>query len=121
MAADRAGERGSATIWGIGWMAVCASLAAVVTCAALGTAQQHAVDGAADLAAVAAAAAIQRGQDGCTAAAVSATANRVALVGCRVVGERVEVRTSSRARLPFGLDLTVRGRARAGPGPGAGP
>jgi secretion/DNA translocation related TadE-like protein len=117
MVVDRAGERGSATIWGIGWMAVCASLAAVVTCAALCTAKQHAVDGAADLAAVAAAAAIQGGQDGCAAAAVTASANRVELVGCTVDGDRVEVRTSSRARLPFGLSLSMRGRSRAGPDP----
>lgn len=121
MAADRGGDRGSATIWGVGWMAVCASLAAVVTCAALGTAQQHAVDGAADLAAIAAATAIQRGQDGCTAAAMSATNNGVVLAGCTVAGELVEVRTSSRARLPFGLNLTMSGLARAGPDPGAGP
>jgi secretion/DNA translocation related TadE-like protein len=117
MAADRTSERGWATIWGVGWMAVYASLAVVVTCAALCTARQHAVDGAADLAAVAAAAAIQAGQDGCAAAAVTASANRVVLVGCIVDGERVEVRTSSRARLPFGLGVTMRGRSRAGPDP----
>jgi secretion/DNA translocation related TadE-like protein len=117
MAADRAGERGSATVWGIGWMAVFTSLAAVITCAALCTAEQHAVDGGADLAALAAAAAIQAGHDGCAAAAVTASANRVVLVGCTVDGERVDVRTSSRARLPFGLNLTLVGRSRAGPDP----
>jgi secretion/DNA translocation related TadE-like protein len=117
MAADRAGERGSATIWGIGWMAVCASLAAVITCAAVCTAEQHAVDGAADLAAVAAAAALQSGHDGCAAAAVTASANRAVLVGCTVDVERVEVRTSLQAPLPFALSLTVIGRSRAGPDP----
>lgn len=113
--ADRRGERGSATIWGLGWMGVCAALAGVVTIGALATAHQHAVDGAADLAAIAAAAAIQRDDDPCAAARSSAVANRAVLTGCHIDGPRVDVRTMSRASLPFGLRLTLVGDARAGP------
>jgi secretion/DNA translocation related TadE-like protein len=96
-------------------MGVCVALAAVVTVGAVATARQHAVDGAADLAAVAAAAAIQRDHDACAAARVSAVANRVVLVGCAVHGERVDVRTASTASLPFGLRVTLVGHAAAGP------
>jgi secretion/DNA translocation related TadE-like protein len=113
--ADRRTEHGSATIWALGWMGVSAALAAVVTIGALVTARQHQVDGAADLAAIAAAAAIQRDAAPCPAARVAAAANQATLVACSADGQRVDVRTRAIAVLPFGLRVTLVGHARAGP------
>ena len=70
---------------------------------------------AADLAALAGAAAVQRGADGCPAAAPVAVANGAVVTRCRVDGEDVhlEVRTTS-VRL-LGRLVRPRAEARAGP------
>lgn len=107
----RRADRGSATVWSLGVIAVlCAVFAAVL---ALGQAVvvRHRAAGGADLAALAAA---DHWADG--GAAACARAERVAaaqgtrLVRCALVGETSDV-TAASGRGPF----TARVRARAGP------
>ena len=70
---------------------------------------------AADLAALAGAAAVQRGGEGCPAARATATDNGARLERCRVQGE--EVRVTARVPSPplLGRVVVLRAVARAGP------
>lgn len=77
----------------------------------------RAAQAAADLAALAGAAAAQRGEEPCAAAARIASANDSAVTGCSVVGDDVWVTVDRPAPALFGRSATVRGRARAGPAP----
>ncbi|MCC5479568.1 flp pilus-assembly TadE/G-like family protein [Streptomyces sp. JA03] len=107
-------DRGSATVWSLGAMAVlCAVFGAVL---ALGQAVvvRHRAAGGADLAALAAAAHWEEGgAAACTRAGWVAAAQGVRLVRCTIVGETSDV-TAASGRGPF----TAEARARAGP---AGP
>ncbi len=70
---------------------------------------------AADLAALAGAAALQDGGDACGQAAAVATRNRAHLSGCEVDGWNVAVDVTARTSpLPGGV-LELRARGRAGP------
>ena len=71
---------------------------------------------AADLAALAGAAALQHGRDPCQAADRSAQLNDVTVMVCEVDGQTVTVQVSRLAPRMFGRDVIVRARARAGPG-----
>ncbi|TQK97478.1 secretion/DNA translocation related TadE-like protein [Streptomyces puniciscabiei] len=107
-------DRGSATVWSLGAMAVlCAVFGAVL---ALGQAVvvRHRAAGGADLAALAAAAHWEEGgAAACTRAERLAAAQGVRLVRCAIVGETSDV-TAASGRGPFAAEA----RARAGP---AGP
>lgn len=107
-------DRGSATVWSLGAMAVlCAVFGAVL---ALGQAVvvRHRAAGGADLAALAAAAHWEQGgAAACARAERVAAAQGVRLVRCTVVGETSDV-TAASGRGPFAAEA----RARAGP---AGP
>ncbi|MEV6803194.1 Rv3654c family TadE-like protein [Streptomyces sp. NPDC051132] len=120
-------DRGSATVWSLGAIAVlCAVFGAVL---ALGHAVvvRHRAAGGADLAALAAADHwTQGGTSACARAGRLAAAQGVRLVRCVIVGDTSDV-TAAAGRGPF----TVEVRARAGPpgpvppgapdGPGTGP
>lgn len=112
-------ERGSGTA-----LAMVAVLL-LATCGLAGTvlgavaSVQRRVESAADLAALAGAAAVQRADDGCAAAARVARSNEARVLGCAVVGDEVEVRLARTLRLPVLHGVTLRARARAGPTPGA--
>lgn len=108
-------EHGMATVWAVGWMAVCLTVAWVALVLAAAAARQHQVDGAADLVSLSAAARLQRGGDACAAAASVAGANRVVLDECQVDGTDVRVAVRAPLDLPFGIHRWVRGEARAGP------
>lgn len=71
---------------------------------------------AADLAALAGAQAIARGEDGCVAAAAIAEANEAGLSGCQQLGADVLVEVRRAARPGFGLAFELSARSRAGPG-----
>jgi secretion/DNA translocation related TadE-like protein len=77
---------------------------------------------AADLAALAGAAALQHGRDPCQAARSIASANEAALVECRVTGRDVVVRTEVSGPRWLGQQGDLVAEARAGPAgaPGAG-
>ncbi|CAM5709304.1 hypothetical protein SAURM35S_01616 [Streptomyces aurantiogriseus] len=110
----RGSDRGSATVWTLGAIAVLCVVFGVVLALGQAVLARHRAAGGADLAALAAA---DHWTDGATAAC--ARAERVAraqgarLVRCAVVGEISDV-TAASGRGPFAAEV----RARAGP---AGP
>ena len=116
-------ERGAATVLALAMM----GLLVVVTVAVGGVvgviATHRTAQAAADLAALAGAAALQDGGDACDRAGVVATRNHARLAACRVEGWDVSVEVvADTARLPGGV-LDLRARGRAGPvqdGSGAG-
>ncbi|MCT9084401.1 Rv3654c family TadE-like protein [Streptomyces fulvoviolaceus] len=111
---DRFSDRGSATVWSVGMIAVLCVVFGVVLALGQAVVVRHRAAGGADLAALAAA---DHWADGGTGAC--ARADRVAraqgarLVRCAVVGEISDV-TAASGRGPFTAEI----RARAGP---AGP
>lgn len=70
---------------------------------------------AADLASLAAAAAWQRGEDACVAAAHLARSNEADLVGCSVLGEDVLVTVQVAGPRWLGQSADLTAQARAGP------
>ncbi|MED7928283.1 Rv3654c family TadE-like protein [Nonomuraea sp. LP-02] len=113
-----AGERGSATLWGVALMGL---LMAVATAfATVGTARvaRHRVNDAADLSALAAARlALLDPQEACARAGALAADNGVEMTRCEISGEVADVWTALSISLPVVGTGTVRGRARAGPAP----
>ncbi len=107
------GQTGYATIWALAWLAACLTLGWVGVAAAAVVTAQHHLDGAADLAAVAAAAELQRSGNGCPTAASTAAANGVRLANCAVSGSDVQVVVATAVTVPF--RLTLKAVARAGP------
>ena len=108
-------QRGAATVVGV-------ALAGLLTTFAFGCAGAGAVvvahrrsQAAADLAALAGAAALQRGSDACAAATDIAGRNQAELASCSVTGDDVlvEVRTTTGPMLGHRYPLSA--RARAGP------
>jgi secretion/DNA translocation related TadE-like protein len=107
-------EDGSASVLAI--VMVGALTAAAMLVGAVGgvVADQRRVESSADLAALAAAGALQAGEDPCAAAATATRRNGGRLTGCVVNGEEVSVRvTRSQVVLAHRLELV--GRARGGP------
>jgi len=76
---------------------------------------QRRADAAADLAALAGAAAHQRGDAACAAAGRIAAANLTEVVECAVTGEDVTVAVVARVDSLFERTWELSGRARAGP------
>ncbi len=109
----RRGCEGAGSVLAVSMMGVLVT----VTLAAAGVvgvvAAHRVAQSAADLAALAGAAALQDGGDACGRAAAVADRNQARLTGCEVAGWNVSVVvTADTARLPGGvLDLSARGRA----------
>jgi secretion/DNA translocation related TadE-like protein len=115
---QRVDERGAGSVLAVAMM----GLLVTVTIAAAGVvgviATHRTAQAAADLAALAGAAALQDGGDACAQAATVAGRNRAQLNGCDVDGWNVTVVvTANTARLPGGV-LDLRARGRAGPAVG---
>ncbi|MFF5371975.1 Rv3654c family TadE-like protein [Streptomyces sp. NPDC013187] len=104
-------DKGSATVWSVGAIAVLCVVFGVVLALGQAVVVRHRAAGGADLAALAAA---DHWADGdaaaCARAGRVATAQGVRLVRCEVAGEISDV-TAASGRGPF----TVEVRARAGP------
>jgi secretion/DNA translocation related TadE-like protein len=103
------GVMGALSLFGLGVMCMATYLAAV-----------HHVRGAADLAALSGAVAVQAGEDGCEAATRMAHANETSLLTCDRVGDAVDfvisVRVAGRVGLNVpGLPAKIIGFAHAGP------
>ena len=103
------GVMGALSLFGLGVMCMATYLAAV-----------HHVRGAADLAALSGAVAVQAGEDGCAAATRVAQANETSLLTCDRVGDAVDfvisVRVAGRVGLNIpGLPTKIIGFAHAGP------
>jgi secretion/DNA translocation related TadE-like protein len=110
-------ERGSATVHAAVLIALLATVTLVaVSVAGLFVGQRRAA-AAADLAALAGAAAVQHGGNGCSAAGRIAAQNHTRLSGCAADGDVVSVRVTARVRSWFATDVAVHARARAGPAP----
>jgi secretion/DNA translocation related TadE-like protein len=100
---------GALSLFGLGVMCMATYLAAV-----------HHARGAADLAALSGAVAVQAGEDGCAAANRMARANETSLLRCDHVGDAVNfvisVKVVRRVRLNVpGLPGKITGSAHAGP------
>lgn len=115
----RRGESGAATVAALGVVGLLLLVAGAAAGAVGIVVGQRRAQAAADLAALAAASALQQARAPCTAAAVLASRNRVRLTGCRVEGEEVVVSVELDLPTVF-AGRTIRGRARAGPDQSAG-
>ncbi|MEG8276628.1 Rv3654c family TadE-like protein [Streptomyces sp. AHA2] len=106
-----ASDRGSATVWSVGAVAVLCVVFGVVLALGQAVVIRHRAAGGADLAALAAADHWAEGAtEACALAGRVARAQGVRLVRCEVTGEISDV-TAASGRGPF----TARVRARAGP------
>lgn len=104
-------DRGSATVWAVGAIAVLCAVFGAVLAFGQAVVIRHQVEGAADLAALAAADHWTKGAEGaCTTAERVAEAQGSRLVRCELQGEISDV-TAASAMGP----LTAESRARAGP------
>ena len=108
-------ETGSASMWLIPMIAVIGVVTLVLAHVGAALVERREAQSAADLAAVAGAAALQRGEDGCARAAAIAGRNEAELVGCAVSGSRITVRVRRHVEVPILGELPVTARARAGP------
>ena len=104
---------GSATIYVLALAAALMTVSAVVTGFAGLTVAKHRAVTAADLAALAAAAAVTT--DPCAVATETARHNGARVTECVQEGSDVLVAVGVPAQAPFGLRPLVRARARAGP------
>ncbi|MGO4258163.1 Rv3654c family TadE-like protein [Marmoricola sp. RAF53] len=116
---SRRGERGAATVAALGLVGLLLLVAGAAAGAVGMVVGQRRVQAAADLAALAAASALQQARAPCEAGAEIASRHRVRLTGCRVEGEEVDVSVELELPSVF-AGRTIRGRARAGPDPPRG-
>ncbi len=112
-----AGDRGAASLLVATCVAVLLTIGAALGVVAALVRSHRSAQSAADLAALAGAAAWQRGVDACPAASRIAEANRAELVVCRREGEDVLVRVVLTGPRWLGQGADLVGEARAGPGP----
>lgn len=104
-------DRGSATVWSVGAIAVLCVVFGVVLALGQAVVVRHRAAGGADLAALAAADHWAEGGEGaCARAGEVARAQGARLVRCVIVGETSDV-TATAGRGPFAAEV----RARAGP------
>lgn len=113
-------ERGAATVTMTPFLGILVLVAALLAFQGGIVVAQRKVQAAADLAALAAAAAGQRGQDACAAAQAFAAHNSARLTGCRLEGPggaEALVTVARAGPTLLGREVTVRASARAGPAP----
>jgi secretion/DNA translocation related TadE-like protein len=115
-AAPRRDERGSVTPFAVACLGVLVLLGAALGVVAAMVAAHRIAQGAADLASLAAASAVSRGEDGCAAAASVASANGTRLTGCAVDGFDVTVTVEAPGPRWLGQAADLAAEARAGPG-----
>jgi secretion/DNA translocation related TadE-like protein len=108
-------ERGSASVLAVVLVGALSVAAVLVAAVGAVVADQRRVASAADLAALAGAAAVQAGRDGCARAGAIAHRNAARIASCVVSGDVVLVRTTRRTAPLLGRRVTVSSAARAGP------
>lgn len=119
-ALSRRDQRGAATVLVMPFVGVLALVTVVLAFQGGVLVTQRRVQAAADLAALAGAAALQHDDDGCAAAAAVADRNGSRLTGCQVsgpAGRDVVVTVERDGPTVLGRSVTVEGSARAGPDP----
>jgi len=109
------GQRGSATVYALVFIGLLTTLALVALAIAGLFVGHRKAAAAADVAALAGAAALQHGRPGCEAAGRISAANRVQLVSCETYGAVVDVEVALDAQSAFGATFVATGEARAGP------
>ncbi len=114
-APSRKGERGAATSAAVVVLAVLLLLTSALVAGAGVLVSQRRAAAVADLAALAGAVAVQRGDDPCAATEELVARSRAALAHCAVVGEDVRVVVRVELGDVAGLPLRVSARGRAGP------
>jgi secretion/DNA translocation related TadE-like protein len=112
----RAGEAGAVSVLVVALVGLVLMLGLAASFVTATASAHRRAQAAADLAALAGAVALGRGEDACGAAAQVAASNGAAVRTCRIEGRDVvvEVGVSGPEHRGFGWD--PRGRARAGPG-----
>ena len=113
-------QRGAATVLVMPFVGVLALVTVVLAFQGGVLVTQRRVQAAADLAALAGAAALQRGEDGCAAASTVAGGNGARLTGCQVsgtAGRDVVVVVERPGPAVLGRSVKVEASARAGPAP----
>ena len=110
-------DQGSATIWtlGVALLFLAATYVVLVVCVAVGA--RHRAEAAADLAALAGAAAAQNGADGCASAATIAYANGASVTSCDLADDgtvTVRVRVVAPPSVARWKTSAVEATARAG-------
>lgn len=108
-------EQGSATVLGTMFIGLLTVVAMLIAALAGVVTDQRRVESAVDLAALAAAAALQAGRDPCAAAASVGRRNGASVLSCRVRGDIVTLEAARRARSVLGRTVRVTASARAGP------
>lgn len=116
LAARRCDERGSVTPFAVACLGVLVLLGAALGVVAAMVTAHRTAQGAADLASLAAASAVARGEDGCAAGASVASANGARLTGCAVDGFDVTVTVEAAGPHWLGQAADLAAEARAGPG-----
>ncbi|MDF1603631.1 Rv3654c family TadE-like protein [Nocardioides sp. YIM 152315] len=109
-------DRGSATPFAVACLGVLVLLAAALGVVAALIHAHRQAQGAADLAALAAARAIAQGADGCGEGGRIATANGARLLSCEVSGREVRLRVEVAGPRWLGQTADLGAEARAGPG-----
>lgn len=113
---SRHGEQGSATLLAVALLGVLVLVGVALGVVAAILHAHRQAQAAADLAALAGAAAVADGADACAAAGRIALANHAVLGACRVSGREVLVEVTVAGPRWLGHDGDLRGQARAGPG-----
>lgn len=109
-------QRGAATVLVSGVLSLLLVVGAALGVVVAMVAAHRRAQATADLAALAAARALQSGQDPCRAAGVIATANGATVTDCDAGGSTVEVVVLVLGPRWLGQRADFTGRARAGPG-----
>lgn len=109
-------QRGAASLLATACLGVLLLLGAALGVVGALVVDHRRAQGAADFAALAGAAALQHGQDGCAQASRVASANEATLTTCRVEGRDLLVTARTTGPRWFGQMADLEGRARAGPG-----
>lgn len=112
----RPDQRGAASVLVTACLAVLLLIGAALGVVAAIVRAHRAAQSAADLAALAGAGALQRGDDPCGSATGLAAANGARLVGCRIDGRDVVVRVEVSGPRWLGAVADPDATARAGPG-----
>lgn len=108
-------QRGAATLLVVACLSLLLMMGAALGVVAAIVRAHRSAQSAADLAALAGAAARQRGEDSCANAARLAAANHAALTGCVVAGGDVLVTVVVDGPRWLGQDSDLTAQARAGP------
>lgn len=108
-------ERGSVTLFAVGCLAVLLLIGSALGVVAALVHAHRLAQSAADLAALAGAVAVSRGQDPCLAGAEIAEANGGAVTSCRVAGRDVVIRVEVAGPHWLGQVADLGADARAGP------